>query len=326
MDQRFLHFMKICEEEKMIGGKYFYLWWQTWNSYGYETNAGREKIATEIRMILRVFKEHGWPEPIFGPMDEPSLKSVPDLEALHDILHPLGAMISTQTPDCLTDLKWLEIVDIPLSYSDWLSRTQGEKLHQRGIFNQFWRGIWAHDRLQNLSRAESGLWALYCGVDAIQYAFWYIPTLSPESDLDNVGWPFEMTAGYLRDFGPISSLNTEVIRTARDDARYALAVRRLIQEAKNDPARKALAEETEVGLNAMLNTLGSPNEPMSMERSSKIDWDNLRRRLKNWALALSGEAVPPLEAVHRQPFSRNLNPPSAANLKNPPPDWGIGVP
>ena len=329
IDPLFLHFMKICAEEKMLGRKYFYLWWWGWSSYvgvpdfygspekcaGLDTDpkfkGGREDIVTELRMLLREFKERGWPEPLFGPMDEATMNDVPTLQALHNIMSPLGAKLSTQTPDNSTDLKWLKVIDIPLSYNNWFFRTQCQALHKLGIPNQFWRAIWGHEQIQSLNRAEPGLLALYCGVDAFQY-FWYIPELNPESDLDNVGaWgsPTEMTAGYLRDFGVISGLHAEVMRTARDDARYALAVRHLIQEGKKDPARKALAEKTETELNAMLNTLANPNEPVGFE-ASKIDWDGLRQNLKNWAVALSGQAVLGAKTAPGLPFSRSLNPPA----------------
>ena len=264
----------------------------------------RDKVITEVRTLVREFRERGWPEPLFGPMDEPKEKDAPLLKSLRLIVNQGGGKTSTQMPHNSTDLKWLDVLDYPLSYNNWFSLSRCRELRKRGIPNQSWRGCWGHRRIRSVSRGESGLMGLHCGVDAIQYAFWNSSRMCPESDLDNVGWPVEMTAGYMRDGGVISSLHTEVLRTGRDDARYAAALRRLIAKAKEDPARKALAQETQSKLDRMLHSLvKSPDTFLGSERSMEIDWDALRAQLKNWALALEGHPVTPVRRLPDRGFS-----------------------
>jgi len=313
IEPTFLRTMEIAQEQGLLAGPYFYMWWVSWMDflkdaigeptkwaqeperfYDMDTSPKyerfRERVTTEITMLKGEFKRRGWPEPLFGPMDEPRPKTTPLLRALANIIHKAGGKVSTQMPNNSTDFKWLEVVDRPINYQQWFNLKISRKLHERGIPNQLWRPCWGHVRISGLSRGESGLFGLYCKVDDIQYAFWSSPRLNPESEVDNIGkFSVEMTAGYSRDDGPISSLHTEVIRTGRDDARYACTVRQLIKEAMRNHKRNIPAKEIERKLNKMLNSIvARPETLLQINAAARIDWDAMRDQLTEWALELSG--------------------------------------
>ena len=313
LDPRFLKFMEIAAEEDMLRGKYYYMWWVTWANifkkatgnpmtdwwktptpyYDLGTNPEYEKFrnmaTAEVKMIKHEFAKRGWPEPLFGPMDEATLKVAPILTALSKIIREGGGKVSTQTPGNSTDMKWLDIVDYPISYQQWFNLKRSRELHDIDIPNQVFRGCWGHVRISGLSRGEAGLFGLYSEVDNIQYAFWWSPRYNPESEVDHFWhhqFPVEMTACYQRDYGPASSLHTEVLRTGRDDARYALTLRELIAEGMNDFKRRLLARRIKHDLEKMMNSFVDSPESLFNFKSGDVNWDTNREQLKKWILEL----------------------------------------
>jgi hypothetical protein len=313
IDPLFLKFMKIAGEEDMLRGKYYYMWWVTWTEifkktmgiamtdwysnpepyFDLGTNPEYEKFrntaTAEVKMIKREFLKRGWPEPLFGPMDEPSRKVAPILTALSHIIHEGGGKTSTQTPDNDTDIKWLDIVDYPVSYQEWFNLSCSRELHNIGRPNQVFRPCWGHLRISGLSRGEAGLFGLYSEVDNIQYAFWWSPRGNPESEIDHFWsreFPVEMTACYQRDYGPASSLHTEVLRTGRDDARYALTLQELIDRGMNDFEKARIARGIKRDYEKMMSSFVDSAGSCFNFKPGDIDWDANREQLKKWILEL----------------------------------------